>query len=648
LSTVIARQREVPSPLSQHRFFGSFTKKRQLLALSLLALTLVVYNSAARLQFVNYDDPHYITENAQVQAGLHWRTIRWSLTTFEFYNWHPLTWISYFIDFQFFKVNPAGYHFMNVVYHAVAAVLLFLVLLSGTGHLLRSFSVAVLFALHPLNVESVAWVAERKNVLSAIFWFLAIWAYGWYSLRPSWKRYVAVAALFLLGLMAKPMVITLPCVLLLLDWWPLRRLRPLADSSGKDVRTEFTFAQSSWAALVLEKVPLFLMSVASAVVTILAQEHYGVMSSTAKYPVGMRVENAVVSYALYLYKAFFPWKLAVFYPHPGYAIPLWKLAASATLLILTCIAVVRLRRNRPYLLVGWLWFVGTIVPVIGLFQNGDQGMADRYAYTPLIGIFLMVAWGMAGWIERNHRRKIPAALLSILILAALIAGTRHQLRFWHDSVSLFAHAVDVTRNNDVAETNLGEALSSEGREKEAAPHFLNAVLYNPKDPNHHYNYGRSLFLAGKPTEAIAEFKLVLQMGSTPSVRARACHNLGAAYLSMGDRDDARPFYEQAIRLNPEGPNSFLMLGLLQLEEGELEAASKNLQSSIRLMPSDIGYFALGQISERQGRLTEAKSAYEKAAQIAPSFAGFQQNLDAVQRRIRSRQNLVEAATPAIS
>ena len=538
MNTTITKEQGISSPLPEYKLFGSAKKKRQLLALLLFVLTLLVYNPVSHFQFVNYDDPQYVTGNSHVLQGLHWRTIGWALTTFQFYNWHPLTWITFLMDYQLFKLNPAGYHFMNVFYHALGAALLFLVLHRGTGYLGRSFSVAILFALHPLNIESVAWISERKNVLSAIFWFLAIWAYGWYTLRPSWKRYLLVVTCFVLGLMAKPMVITLPCVLLLLDIWPLCRMKGFPYAPGADPKTALNSIRQGWPTLILEKMPLFTLSAASAVLTLLIQDYSGGMRNTTAYPIGVRIENAIVSYALYIYKTFLPQKLAVFYPHPSSTIPGWKIAVSAVLLIGITFIVIRLRRHRPYFLVGWLWFLVTLLPVIGLLQNGDQAMADRYAYTPLIGLFFMLIWAVAGWLEHSPVRRVIAVSLFTLLLGALIADTRYQLGYWHDSISLFSHALSVTQNNAIAEGNLGEALFKEGKEDEAAFHFFNAVRYNSNNPGNHYNYGHSLRLAGKSQEAIEQFNLVLQLGSSQLVDdgivIRSHYELGLAYMQLGN------------------------------------------------------------------------------------------------------------------
>jgi tetratricopeptide (TPR) repeat protein len=646
LSTGLAEENRISCSLHQ-KVFGSVKKQRQLLALLLFALTLLVYNPASRFQFLNFDDPQYITENSHVQQGLHVSTLRWALTTFDFFNWHPLTWISYLVDYRLFRLNPAGYHFMNVVYHAIAAVLLFVVLHHGTERLLRSFSVAILFALHPLNIESVAWISERKNVLSAIFWFLAIWAYGWYALRPGWKRYFIVVACFALALMCKPMVITLPCVLLLADIWPLGRTQWCAGSAGVHVKTEFRFSRKSGLQLVLEKVPLLIMSGASAVLTFLSQKYNGGIASTNAYPIDIRIKNAVLSYALYLWKTFLPLKLAIFYPHPGRNIPFWKVFSSAMFLIGITAAVWRERKRRPYLLVCWLSFLGTLVPVIGLLQNGDQAMANRYAYTPLIGIFMMLVWRAAEWFDRSRPRRVAAVAVATVVLAALIVDLRNELPNWSDSIAVFSRALSVTTRNDLAENNLGEALASQGRETEAAVHFVNAVRYNPNEPRNRYNFARSLLLAGRPREAIEEFNAMLELHPPQVVTGRAYRNMALAYLRIGKRAEAKSCYEAAEQLDPDDPYAYLMLGLLEFEDHEIELARKNLEQSSKLLPTDIAYFVLGTIWEQQGRLPEARAAYAKAALQPSSSADLRRSLEAIQNKLQWDNNSVATAPPTV-
>ena len=374
------------APEKPAALFSSPEKRNVILCLLLVVLTLALYNPVNSHPFVNYDDDRYVTENPHIHNGVEWDTIAWAFTSIEQENWHPLTWLSHALDYGLFHQNPTGHHFTSLLIHAANAVLLFLLLAFATRRSGPSLLVALLFALHPINVESVAWVAERKNVLSTFFFLGAIGAYGWYARKPHWQRYLAVATLFAAGLMSKPMVITFPFVLLLLDYWPLGRVEGnQASSPGPTL---------SWTKLLVEKLPLLALSAASAVITMKAQQAGGAMRSTAQFSLGVRVENAVVAYATYLWKLIWPSHLAPLYPHPGDSLASWQVALSL-LVLLAITSIVLAFRAKRYLLVGWLWFLGTLVPVIGLVQVGDQAMADRYAYVPLVGIFVMIAWGFA-------------------------------------------------------------------------------------------------------------------------------------------------------------------------------------------------------------------------------------------------------------
>src|SRR5450755_3529933 len=367
--------------------FGSPEKRNPIVCLLLAVVTLALYNPVNRHPFVNYDDDRYVINNPHVRQGLTADTITWALTSTEQANWHPLTWMSHALDCSLFRLNPAGHHLTSILLHAVNVILLFLLLMWATNRLGPSLFVAALFALHPINVESVAWVAERKNVLCTFFFFAALIAYCWYARKPDWRRYLAFAGLFALGLMSKPMVITLPFVLLVMDYWPLNRIQ--GSPSGK-----LGIPQAPLSKLVIEKLPLLALSAASAVITMQAQRAGGAVRSSAQFSLGVRLENAVVAYATYLWKMIWPAHLAPLYPHPGDSLAVWQVAISAMVLLVVTGVVMRFR-SRRYLLTGWLWFLGTLVPVIGLVQVGDQAMADRYAYIPLIGSFVMIAWGAA-------------------------------------------------------------------------------------------------------------------------------------------------------------------------------------------------------------------------------------------------------------
>ena len=470
---VALKQKAAIEPKSQD-FFGSPEKLSRVLCLFLIAATLVVYNRVNQNSFVNFDDDRYITENAHVRAGLTWGTIRWAFSSLEQANWHPLTWLSHALDCQLFRLNPDGHHYVNLLLHAVNAMLLFLILQRATGFTWRSFAVAALFALHPINVESVAWASERKNVLSMLFFLLALGAYGWYVRKPEVRRYLVVAALFALGLMAKPQVITFPLVLLLWDYWPLGRVGSTHEFSNK-------VAQRGFSSLVIEKLPLFALSAASAIITMKAQSAGGAVRSEIEYPFAVRFGNALLAYARYLGKAVWPSHLAAMYPHPGESLQAWQAVAAALLLGFISAGVWAARRRR-YLLVGWLWFLGTLVPMIGLVQVGGQSMADRYAYLPLIGLFVMIAWGVADWAQHKHLPTRWLGIPTVLVLLIFSLLTHRQLAYWHDSITLWSHALEVTSRNFVAEDSLGGALVNEGEYEQAIPHFRSAVEIYPRDP----------------------------------------------------------------------------------------------------------------------------------------------------------------------
>ncbi|NIQ87873.1 MAG: hypothetical protein GWN93_01765, partial [Deltaproteobacteria bacterium] len=402
-----------------------------------------------------------------VHKGLTRESFIWAFTTTDEANWHPLTWLSHMVDCQLYGLNPAGHHLTNVLLHSASTVLLFLILLGMTGSRWRSALVAALFALHPLHVESVAWVAERKDVLSTLFWMLTLWAYLAYTKRPERKRYLLIIVAFTLGLMAKPMLVTLPFVLLLLDYWPLKRIELGQSASGLPAANQpSTIAEKPGAQafrLLLEKTPLFVLTAASSVVTFVVQKSEGAVGALEVYPLKIRVANALVSYVSYIIKMIWPQNLAVFYPHPGQSLPMWQAVAAGILLVLISIAVIRAGRRQPYLPVGWLWYLGTLVPVIGLVQVGAQAMADRYTYVPLIGLFIMAAWGVPELMKKWHHRRVALVVSAALVLFALMTCARLQLRHWKNSIALLSHAHAVTAKSYLVHNNLGSALNELGK-----------------------------------------------------------------------------------------------------------------------------------------------------------------------------------------
>jgi protein O-mannosyl-transferase len=504
---------------------GWLEKQTFLLAFLLLGATMAVYGAVKQLSFVSYDDREYVTRNLQVQTGLDWDTVQWAFTTTDADNWHPLTWLSHALDCQLFGLNSGAHHETNLFLHSLNVLLLFLVLQRATGYTLRSSMVAALFALHPINVESVAWVAERKNLLSMLFFLLALAAYRWYASKPRLTRYAVVAGLFALGLMSKPQVITLPCVLLLWDYWPLQRLRPAADSSS-------TLPARGVPWLIVEKLPLVAMSAASGVITVIAQRSGGAMSGLSSYPRALRLENAIISYVRYLGKAIWPAHLANFYPRTEHHFAIWQVSA-ATLLLAAITCAVFLARRRRYLVVGWLWFLGTLVPMIGLIQVGAQAMADRYAYLPFIGLFLMICWGAAEWVRQKRVSRLVLAGACAIVLLALAMVAHRQVRYWSNSLTLWSHAAQVTRGNWMAEDNLGGLLLEQNRLEAAMPYFYRAAEMNPSDPTSNLDVGAYEQRNGNLAKAIESYKRVLVSPQTPpKVRAMAQDNLERAYAEQ--------------------------------------------------------------------------------------------------------------------
>ncbi len=507
--------------------------KPVLLALLLALATLAVYYPARYFPFINYDDDLYVTSNVHVQSGLEWDTVVWAFTTHDASNWHPLTWLSHALDFQIFGLNPTGPHVVNLLLHALNVVLLFWALWRATGFINRSAMVAALFALHPVNVQSVVWIAERKNLLSMLFFLLALGAYRWYASAPRVGRYAVVAFLFALGLMVKPQVITLPFVLLLWDYWPLQRMSLSASSQPKK-----SFAWLAW-----EKLPLLFLSAASAVVTLLAHRAGQAMKW---YPLAMRLANAIVSYTRYVGMAMWPAHLALFYPHP-LSLTLWEVLAALVFLCGITMLVVR-GRGRGYLLVGWSWFLITLLPMIGIVQVGTQALADRYAYLPFIGLFLMIVWSAADWANRRHISESLRAVASVALLAALSADTHRQLDYWHDSVTLWTHTLAVTRGNYIAEVDLGAALLTQGNPTQAMEHFRAAAAIDPLDPLSNMYIARYAQMQDKLPEAIEAYKKVIAATDDPNLKGQAFSNMGHAYRALGNEAEAQRCFQAAAGL----------------------------------------------------------------------------------------------------
>ncbi|HEV8059330.1 MAG TPA: tetratricopeptide repeat protein, partial [Gemmataceae bacterium] len=478
------------------------------LSIALALLTLLVYCRSFDFGFIQFDDPQYVAENPHVLAGVTSDGLRWAFTTFDWSNWHPLTWLSLQVDASFYGGPKAGrFHATNVLLHIANAVLLSLVLGRMTGMVWRSAMVAALFALHPLHVESVAWVSERKDVLSTLFWMLTMTAYVAYVRRPSVKRYVLIVLALTLGLMAKPMLITLPFVLLLLDFWPLGRLQGGPEPVVADSRPRALSLSRLWG----EKLPLLIVVLGSCVVTFLAQFRGRAVGTLESYPLHVRFLNALLAYGTYLAQLFLPRNLAVFYPHPGSQVSLVQAMAAGALLLAISWLVLGPGRRFPYLAVGWLWYLGTLVPVIGLVQVGHQAMADRYTYVPMIGCFLMLAWGVTDLTLARGWPRLSSIALATVVLSACCALTWVQLGYWHDDFSMWEHTVKVTKRNAPAHSRLGEAFLKGSRPEEAEAEFRQAIAIDPNFSEAHWGLGNLLMQSDRLEEAQAEYRTALDL-----------------------------------------------------------------------------------------------------------------------------------------
>lgn len=541
---------------------------RRLVALGLLALVWAVFGQVRNHAFIDYDDGEYVYENAHVKDGLAAEGVVWAFTTTYAANWHPLTWLSHMADVELFGLDAGWHHLVNVLLHGLNAVLLFLVLRSMTGAPWRSAFVAALFAIHPLHVESVAWVAERKDVLSASFWFLTMGAYVRYARRPGPGRYALVLAALALGLLAKPMLVTLPFVLLLLDVWPLRRVVPGAP-----------------ARIVIEKIPLLALAAASSVVTVVAQSSKSATASLEDIPLGARLAHAAVAYVDYLVKAVWPSRLSVFYPHPasvGEGTPtLQWVGAIVFLSLVTALAAWQWRR-LPYLLVGWLWYLGTLVPVIGVVQVGEQAMADRYTYLPLIGILLIAAWGVPDLVEgwRHARKALVASGVGAVAVLSWLAFV--QAGYWRGPPSLYEHAIAVTRRNFVAWNNLGMYHLNRGELENAADMFREAIRAKPAYAIAHYNLGVALAGSGLSPAAMAAYRETVRLDPA---YVEAWVNLGILYRSIGDFAAAISCHTTALAIRPDDAIAMQDLVLAYAQAGDGAAAGETLRRLRAVDPS---------------------------------------------------------------
>ncbi|MCX7722284.1 MAG: tetratricopeptide repeat protein [Verrucomicrobiae bacterium] len=607
-------------------------RRFQLIAVVLCVVTLAVYLPVVRHDFVNYDDPVYVTENAYVQAGLTLDSIAWAFSTGRSGNWHPITWLSLMLDSELYGTWPGGFHSTNLLLHTANTLLLFWLLHRLTGALWRSAFVAALFALHPLHVESVAWVAERKDVLSTFFGLLALMAYAQYA-RTSpnesaarRKRYFTTLALFALGLMSKAMLVTWPFVMLLLDFWPLRRIKshfdtPTTRADAAETSPTEANARSEHAVplkkLVLEKVPFLVLSACISVITLITQGQTDALASSRLLPVANRLAHVPVAYLRYIGKTIWPDGLAVFYPYKmiGWDTAL-PYAAWAALVAIT-LAVCAYTRRQPYLFTGWFWFVGTLVPVIGLIQVGRQSIADRYTYIPLIGLFILASWGLS---RMMHVLRVPALAMRVACAALLVAtatATRLQLRHWQNSRSLFEHALRVTDRNELAHNNLGAVLMAQGELDAARQHFEAALKVNP---NHYWswmNLGVALVQGGQVEEGLVLLKRLVAMWPTLTSH----FNYGTVLLNIGDYGKAVEHLQFVVKLQPDFFNARMNLGTALTYLGRFEDALPHFIAAVKLRPDHPdALFNLGAASVKLGKLDQAANALMKCLSINPADA----------------------------
>lgn len=629
-----ALPREAASPQPDDAATFSLLKRPGVVGLLLAILTFAAYSPVVRNDFVNYDDSDYVFGNAHVYTGLKWENIVWAFNSGHASNWHPITWMSHQLDCQLFGVSPLATHLVNLLIHAGNAVLLFFLLRRMTGAHWRGALVAALFALHPLHVESVAWASERKDVLSTLFFLLTLYCYAEYASkaassnqRPAILAYGLALLCFVLGLLSKPMLVTLPFVLLLLDYWPLNRIRP--PLLGR---------------LLIEKIPFFSLSAASCVVTFYAQKQGGAVSTSIS--LGARLANASVSCARYLIKTIFPFDLSVLYPHPGSWKP-WIVAAATVVVVAILVSAGLAFRRRPYWTIGWLWFFGTLVPVIGFVQVGIQSMADRYTYIPLMGVFIAVVWLVADLMPKEKESFAPIAVGAAFILLVCVGLTWRQVQYWRDSETLFKRAVAVTTGNYLAYNNIGFYQFGKGRTDEAMDSYRKALEIKPdyedalnnlghafagrKDfvhaiplyeaalrirPNHievHNNYGNALSEVGQLEAAITNYQFVL--AHQPD-HADAHNNLGIAFAMQGKLDDALPHFQAAIRLKKEYASAHSNLGNVYAAKHQLDQAVAELELALKLSPEDAqAHNNLGNVLAEQGKLDEAVPHYEKALKL---------------------------------
>lgn len=594
------------------------------MAVVLFVVVAAVFLPLTHGDFINYDDDIYVTANFTVQSGLGAKQVAWAFSNTEGGNWHPLTWMSHMLDCEFYGMKPWGHHLTSVLIHALNAALLFLATWAMTGTMWRSIAVALLFGLHPLRVESVAWISERKDVLCGTFWLLTMWAYAIYARELKNRNskhkiyYGLTLAFFVFALMSKPMAVSLPFVLVLMDWWPLKRIYDLrftnhdlkkAKPKGRDVKSTVTSAV--WKQALVEKIPFFVLSAVACIVTYLTQKGQGAVIEIL--PLSFRMENALIGYCRYLAKFFFPAKLAVLYPYPAAEWPMGMAAAAAAVLIVITVLMFACRWARPYGLMGWLWFVGTLVPVIGLVQVGSQSIADRYTYLPAIGLNIIVVWGACELARRLNAGKTVLTVGAAAVGIVCVAVTEHQITFWRDSGELFSHAVAVTDNSFEARKALGDYYWSQGNWNAAVKLYNEAITIYPKFEGAHLNLGVVFSQTGRASEAEKEFTQATALAPDD---ANAFNDLGTV-VAPTNVDEGLRLFKKATELDPNYADARKNLGLALDAKGQRQEAMAEYRRVTELRPDAEAHYLLGMDLGRLGKLDEAMKEFEEALKLRP-------------------------------
>lgn len=584
---------------------------KSLLGMVLVVVTLAVFLQTTTHQFINFDDPGYITANPAVKGGLSAAGVVWAFTSTAMSNWHPLTWLSHMLDVQLFGLEPRWHHLTSVLLHAAAVFLLFQLLAGITGALWQSFFVALLFAIHPLHVESVAWVAERKDVLSCLFGLLALLSYVRYVKSSEYRWYLVSLLLFVAALMSKPMLVTLPVVMLLLDYWPLARYGREEDANGDGMLSR----RVPFLSLVREKIPFFLLSAASSVITVYGQQKGGAMATLDKVPVFARVENALIAWIKYIALMFWPQDLAILYPFPKHLV-LWQAALAAVALVLISTVVLRCRVRFPYIVTGWFWYLVTTLPVIGLIQVGGQSLADRYTYIPLIGLFIICCWLLPDLMQGWQHCQVVLAVLAPLVFCILATVTWHQLGYWKDDFSLFRHTLEVTSDNYLILNNYGIALDARGDHAEAYGYFADAVRVNPSSAMAYSNMGTLDLGWGKLDAAVQNYTKALEINPN-HLQARA--GMGKTLATMGRFDEAIWQYQQALKIDPSFATAHQKLALLLMKLGKNTEAQSHYMTALQLEPnSPKAALDMGIAMAQEGKMVEALGYFDDALRIAPA------------------------------